>query len=98
MAGAGHRIDSPGSGPASDTLLAREPARSTGGTGHEESAERQSIRILGLREGTLRFAVDFHDPALRDHLEDLYQVRVRVIDEDGTRHFLITRPLEEAAT
>jgi hypothetical protein len=44
----------------------------------------------------LRFAVDFRDPSLREHLEDLYQVAVRMIDEGGKRHFLITRPLEEA--
>ena len=60
------------------------------------TAYGNSIRILGLREGVLRFAVDVHDPLLREHLEDLYRVAVRVIDEDGTRHFLITRPLEEA--
>lgn len=62
----------------------------------EQTPHGNSIRVLGLREGMLRFAVDFHDPSLREHLEDLYRVAVRVIDQDGTRHFLITRPLEEA--
>ena len=76
-------------------------SRSTGssvpdGSSRDRTISRDSIRILGLREGTVRFAVDFQDPSLREHLQNLYGVAVRVIDEDGTRHFLITRPLEEA--
>lgn len=55
------------------------------------------VRVLGLRDGCLSFAVDFDDPALRTHLEELFQVAVSVVEEEGRRHFLITRPLEESS-
>jgi iron complex transport system ATP-binding protein len=56
----------------------------------------ESVRVLGLREGRSSFSVEFQDPALRTHLEELYDVAVRMIDEEGQRHFLITRPLQES--
>ena len=49
------------------------------------SSDHVRIRVVGMREGSLRWELPFDDPALPDALQDLLELRLHAIEIEGQR-------------